>query len=217
VKKACAVNQPDLLGCFNTILRQSQGHTSSHGGICVPPTRAFQFAIRIDSSCESIRFVKNRPFASLVVMQFFLLIYCIVSAKNTPQCTQLKAIVSRTSTKNSYAMHTIKITANLLFEYQCTSGKFISFANRIEKNRFGCENRIESFFARIGMLCRQPPSTCRTAFQAQHLWPLGVLSCWPDGLKLSLSRILSRIQRAAPTVFGVYLKHTCSRDTSQGL
>ena len=91
MKKACAVNQPDLLGCFNTILRQSQGHTSSHGGICVPQTRAFQFAIRIDSSCESIRFVKNRPFASLVVMQFFLLIYCIVSAKNTPQCTQLKA------------------------------------------------------------------------------------------------------------------------------
>jgi len=35
--------------------------------------------------------------------------------------------------KNSYAMHTIKITANLLFEYQCTSGKFISLANRIEK------------------------------------------------------------------------------------
>jgi len=37
------------------------------------PTRAFQFAIRIDSiHCanrfESIRFVKNRPFDSLVVM-----------------------------------------------------------------------------------------------------------------------------------------------------
>jgi len=47
---------------------------------------AFQFAILIDSiryayRFEYIRFVKNRPFDSLVVMQFFLLIYCIVSAK----------------------------------------------------------------------------------------------------------------------------------------
>ena len=33
--------------------------------------RAFQFAIRIDSLCELIRFVKkNRPFDSLVAMQF---------------------------------------------------------------------------------------------------------------------------------------------------
>jgi len=51
-------------------------------------------------------------------------------------------------------MHIIKITPNLIFEYQCTSGKFIRLPNRIEKNRFGSENRIESelFFARIGML-----------------------------------------------------------------
>jgi len=32
-------------------------------------------------------------------------------------------------------MHTIKITPNLLFEYQCTSGKFIRLPNRIESNR----------------------------------------------------------------------------------
>ena len=57
----------------------------------------------------------------------------IVSARNTPQCTQLKAILCRTSTKNSYVMHTIKITPNLLLEYQCTSGKFIRLPNRIEK------------------------------------------------------------------------------------
>jgi len=43
--------------------------------------------------------------------------------------------------KNCYAMHTIKITPNLLFEYQCTYGKFIRLPNR-----------IETFFARIGML-----------------------------------------------------------------
>ena len=41
-------------------------------------------------------------------------------------------------------MHAIKITPNLLFEYQCTSGKFIRLPNRIEKNRLGSENRIES-------------------------------------------------------------------------
>ena len=43
---------------------------------------------------------------------------------------------------------------SLLFEYQCRSGKFIRLGNRIEKNRFGSENRIESKlnFARIGML-----------------------------------------------------------------
>ena len=40
-------------------------------------------------------------------------------------------------------MHIIKITPNLLFEYQCTSGKFITLPNR-----------IETFFARIGMLYR---------------------------------------------------------------
>ena len=31
-----------------------------------------------------------------------------------------------------------------LFEYQCRSGKFIRLGNRIEKNRFGSENQIES-------------------------------------------------------------------------
>ena len=30
-------------------------------------------------------------------------------------------------------MHTIKITPNLLFEYQCTSDKFTRLPNRIEK------------------------------------------------------------------------------------
>jgi len=30
-------------------------------------------------------------------------------------------------------MHAIQITPNLLFEYQCTSGKFIRLPNRIEE------------------------------------------------------------------------------------
>jgi len=40
-------------------------------------------------------------------------------------------------------MHTIKITPNLLFEYQCTSGKFIRWPNRIEK-KIDSVARIES-------------------------------------------------------------------------
>jgi len=33
-------------------------------------------------------------------------------------------------------MHTIKVTPNLLFEYQCTSGKYIRLPNRIESKLF---------------------------------------------------------------------------------
>ena len=40
-------------------------------------------------------------------------------------------------------MHTIKITPNLLFGYQCTSGKFIRLPNRIEK-KIDSVARIES-------------------------------------------------------------------------
>jgi len=48
-------------------------------------------------------------------------------------------------------MHTTKITPNLLFEYQCTSGKFIRLSNQIEK--IDSVARIESkLFCRIGML-----------------------------------------------------------------
>ena len=39
-------------------------------------------------------------------------------------------------------MHAIKITPNLLFEYQCISGKFIRLPNRIEK--IDSLGRIES-------------------------------------------------------------------------
>jgi len=60
---------------------------------------------------------------------------------------QLKAILCRTSTKKQLRNAYYKITPNLglLFEYQCTSGKFI-----------GLPNRIETFFARIGMLYSVP-------------------------------------------------------------
>ena len=41
-------------------------------------------------------------------------------------------------------MNTIKITPNLLFEYQCTSGKFIRLPNRIESQKIDSIARIES-------------------------------------------------------------------------
>jgi len=70
---------------------------------------------------------------------------------------QLKAILCRTSTKKQLRNAYYKITPpNLLFEYQCTSGKFIRLPNRIEK--IDSVAKIESnrnFFSRIGMLyCR---------------------------------------------------------------
>jgi len=46
-------------------------------------------------------------------------------------------------------MHIVKITPNLIFEYQCTSGKFIRLPNRIEKIDSVAKiesNRIETFF-----------------------------------------------------------------------
>ena len=51
-------------------------------------------------------------------------------------------------------MHTIRITHNLLFEYLCTSGKFIRLPNRIKSKKIDSVARIESklFFTRIGML-----------------------------------------------------------------
>jgi len=41
-------------------------------------------------------------------------------------------------------MHTIKITPNLLFEYQCTSGKFTRLPNLIESKKIDSVARIES-------------------------------------------------------------------------
>ena len=49
-------------------------------------------------------------------------------------------------------MNTIKIAPNLLFEYQCTSGKFIRLPNRIEKIDSIARiesNRIETFLSEL--------------------------------------------------------------------
>ena len=42
-------------------------------------------------------------------------------------------------------MHTRKITPNLLFEYQCTSGKFIRLPNRIESKKIDSVAKIELY------------------------------------------------------------------------
>jgi len=49
---------------------------TGHYSIPIRDLNRFRFVMRIDSYCK-----KNRPFDSLVAMQFFLCIYCIVSAK----------------------------------------------------------------------------------------------------------------------------------------
>ena len=54
-------------------------------------------------------------------------------------------------------MHTIKITPNLLFEYQCTSDKFIRLPNRIEK--------IDSV-ARIESKLFLPELECSTGYNS---------------------------------------------------
>ena len=55
-------------------------------------------------------------------------------------------------------MHTIKITHNLLLEYQRTSDKFIRLLNRIEKINSVAKIESKLFFTPIGMLY----------YQAQH-------------------------------------------------
>jgi len=69
-------------------------------------------------------------------------------------------------------MHIIKITPNLIFEYQCTSGKFIRLPNR--KNRFGSENRIETFLPELECSSKQWQflvthfsTTCNTAASSE--------------------------------------------------
>jgi len=57
---------------------------------------------------------------------------------------QLKAILCRTSTKKQLRNAYYKITPNLLFDYQCTSGKFIRLLNRIEPKKIDSVARIES-------------------------------------------------------------------------
>ena len=62
----------------------------------------------------------------------------------------MHAIESYTVDKKQQCI--LKITHNLLFEYQCTSGKFIRLPNRIEKIDSVARiesNRIETFLPEL--------------------------------------------------------------------
>jgi len=72
-------------------------------------------------------------------------------------------------------MHTIKITPNLLFEYQCTSGKFIKLPNRIEKNRFVSENHIESKLFLPELECSNRHIKKTTVFGGTYLLILSLM------------------------------------------
>jgi len=69
-------------------------------------------------------------------MQFLAYLLYSLSQKIHHNARTCKLYCVEHRQKNSYAMHTIKITHNLLLEYQCTSGKFIRLPNRIESKVF---------------------------------------------------------------------------------
>ena len=86
-------------------------------------------------------------------------------------------------------MHTIKITPNLLIEYQCTSGKFIRLPNRIEKIDSVAKIESKLFFARIGMLyrglsLRVHPQQHFPWFSARRIYSVFSLFCYRCGLEL---------------------------------
>jgi len=82
-------------------------------------------------------------------------------------------------------MHTIKITPNLLFEYQRTSGKFIRLPNRIEK-KIDLVARIESnrnfFLPELECPSRQVVVAAETEFAR------GTLQRQPGGIRTALDR-----------------------------
>jgi len=99
-------------------------------------------------------------------------------------------------------MHTIKITPNLLFEYQCTSGKFIRLPNWIEK--IDSVARIESnrnFFARIRMLYREPCFRWESASMSSGKYDWTICARWRCGLMSNYSDHLSNCHcRSGPNL-----------------
>jgi len=99
-------------------------------------------------------------------------------------------------------MHTIKITPNLLFEYQCTSGKFIRLPNWIEK--IDSVARIESnrnFFARIRMLYMEPCFRWESASMTSGEYDWTICARWRCGLMSNYSDHLSNCHcRSGPNL-----------------
>jgi len=53
---------------------------------------------------------------------------------------------------------------------------------------------LQCWHAAASVFC-QPSPTCSATFSAKHLWPSGVLSCWPDGLELSPGFYLGSLEQ----------------------
>ena len=96
------------------------------------------------------------------------------------------------------AQPTIKNTPNLLFEYQCTSGKFVRLPNRMESNR-------NFFLARIGMLyfLRRPISPPASISSELHVQPLpNVLCMLPMAVvQFSIGGVIAIFVRRAYFIF----------------
>jgi len=132
--------------------------------------------IRLDSLCESIRFVKKSAFRFTSCHAVFLA-YLLYSISQKNKLTSLFAAFNALERreKNSYAMHAIKITPYLLFEYRCTSGKFIRSPNRIESKLF-CPNWNAHALSTVSRCY----SADGRALSQLAPWPLStsVANCW---------------------------------------
>ena len=79
-------------------------------------------------------------------------------------------------------MHTIKITPNLLFESQCTSGKFIRLPNRIEsKLLLELECSTVCLSACVSVSLSELITTVRAAQAAERIeMPFRDRLAWPQ-------------------------------------
>jgi len=87
-------------------------------------------------------------------------------------------------------MHIIKITPNLLFEYQCTSGKFIRLPNRIESKLF-CPNW--NALVPIKLECVQ--SVLRAPYSPLLEWTDSLLKDRESRWLVSCSHIVRKIEQ----------------------
>ena len=115
------------------------------------PSRAFQFVIRFDSLCESIRCVKKSAVRFTSCHAVFLVqgLFIVQSqSKNTPQGTQLKAILYTTSTKTvtQCIMHTLKITPNLLLNISVEAANLSDCRIESKKKSIQWRESNENFF-----------------------------------------------------------------------
>ena len=108
---------------------------------------------RFDSLCESIRFVKKSAFRFISCHAVFFLIYCIVSAEKNKLTSLFAAFNTlehrQKRLRNAYYK---KLLLTYYLNISVEAANLSDCQIKSKKNRFGSENRMETFFARIGML-----------------------------------------------------------------